>query len=152
MRTSDIDINQIRETAENYYRNGDFFCSEAIVKTIKDEFKLPISDEIVAAASGFPIGIGGSGCTCGAVSGGVMALGLVFGRQVAKDPKVRKTMELTKELHEKFRNNHKSLCCRILTKGLDMGSGEHKEQCISFTGEVAEEVAKIIVRELNLEK
>ncbi len=246
MRTSDIDINKIRETAENYYRNGDFFCSEAIVKTIKDEFKLPISDEIVAAASGFPIGIGGSGCKnyyrngdffcseaivktikdefklpisdeivaaasgfpigiggsgcicgavsggvmalglvfgrqvakdpkvrktmeltkelhekfrnnhkslcCGAVSGGVMALGLVFGRQVAKDPKVRKTMELTKELHEKFRNNHKSLCCRILTKGLDMGSGEHKEQCISFTGEVAEEVAKIIVRELNLEK
>ena len=152
MRTSDIDINKIRETAENYYRNGDFLCSEAIVKTIKDEFKLPISDEIVAAASGFPIGIGGSGCTCGAVSGGVMALGLVFGRQVAKDPKVRKTMELTKELHEKFRNNHKSLCCRILTKGLDMGSGEHKEQCISFTGEVAEEVAKIIVRELNLEK
>lgn len=152
MRTSDIDINKIRETAENYYRNGDFFCSEAIVKTIKDEFELPISDEIVAAASGFPIGIGGSGCTCGAVSGGVMALGLVFGRQVAKDPKVRKTMELTKELHEKFRNNHKSLCCRILTKGLDMGSGEHKEQCISFTGEVAEEAAKIIVRELNLEK
>ncbi|SCK01904.1 C_GCAxxG_C_C family protein [uncultured Clostridium sp.] len=152
MRTSDIDINKIRETAESYYRNGDFFCSEAIVKTIKDEFELPISDEIVAAASGFPIGIGGSGCTCGAVSGGVMSLGLVFGRQVAKDPKVRKTMELTKELHEKFRNNHKSLCCRILTKGLDMGSGEHKEQCISFTGEVAEEVAKIIVRELNLEK
>lgn len=130
MRTSDIDINKIRETAENYYRNGDFFCSEAIVKTIKDEFELPISDEIVAAASGFPIGIGGSGCTCGAVSGGVMALGLVFGRQAPRDPKVRKTMELTKELHEKFRNNHKSLCCRILTKGLDMGSGEHKEQCI----------------------
>ncbi|MBM6861456.1 C-GCAxxG-C-C family protein [Clostridium saudiense] len=149
MKTSNIDINKIRETAENYYRNGDFFCSEAIVKTIKDEFELPVSDEIVAAASGFPIGIGGSGCTCGAVSGGVMALGLVFGRQEAKDPKVRKTMELTKELHEKFRKNHKSLCCRILTKGLDMGSGEHKEQCISFTGEVAEEVAKIIVRELN---
>lgn len=152
MRTSNIDINKIRETAENYYRNGDFFCSEAIVKTIKDEFELPISDDIVAAASGFPVGVGRSGCMCGAVSGGVMALGLVFGRKNPKDPKVTKTMELTKELHEKFRNNHKSLCCRILTKGLDMGSGEHKEQCISFTGEVAEEVAKIIVRELSLEK
>lgn len=152
MRTSNIDINKIRETAENYYRNGDFFCSEAIVKTIKDEFELPISDDIVAAASGFPVGVGRSGCMCGAVSGGVMALGLVFGRKNPKDPKVTKTMELTKELHEKFRNNHKSLCCRILTKGLDMGSGEHKEQCISFTGEVAEEVAKIIVRELILEK
>ena len=152
MRKCNIDINKIREKAESYYRNGDFFCSEAIVKTIKDEFELPISDEIIAAASGFPVGVGRAGCMCGAVSGGVMALGLVFGRKEPKDPKVTKTMELTKELHEKFRNNHKSLCCRILTKGLDMGAGEHKEQCIAFTGEVAEEVAKIIVRELSLEK
>lgn len=152
MKKSNIDINKIREKAESYYRNGDFFCSEAIVKTIKDEFELPISDEIIAAASGFPVGVGRAGCMCGAVSGGVMALGLVFGRKEPKDPKVTKTMELTKELHEKFRNNHKSLCCRILTKGLDMGAGEHKKQCIAFTGEVAEEVAKIIVRELSLEK
>lgn len=152
MRKCNIDINKIREKAESYYRNGDFFCSEAIVKTIKDEFELPISDDIIAAASGFPVGVGRAGCMCGAVSGGVMALGLVFGRKEPKDPKVTKTMELTKELHEKFRNNHKSLCCRILTKGLDMGAGEHKKQCIAFTGEVAEEVAKIIVRELSLEK
>lgn len=152
MRKCNIDINKIREKAESYYRNGDFFCSEAIVKTIKDEFELPISDDIIAAASGFPVGVGRAGCMCGAVSGGVMALGLVFGRKEPKDSKVTKTMELTKELHEKFRNNHKSLCCRILTKGLDMGAGEHKKQCIAFTGEVAEEVAKIIVRELSLEK
>lgn len=71
-----IDIERIRNLAEKYYRDGDFYCSEAIVKTIKDEFQLPISDDIIAAASGFPVGIGGSGCTCGAVSGGIMALGL----------------------------------------------------------------------------
>jgi C_GCAxxG_C_C family probable redox protein len=53
--------------AEEYYRSGDFYCSEAIVKTIKDEFQLPIPDAIIAAASGFPVGMGGSGCTCGAV-------------------------------------------------------------------------------------
>jgi hypothetical protein len=33
---------------------------------------------------------------------------------------------------------------------MDMGSGEHKEQCISFTGEIAEKAAEIIVRELGL--
>ncbi|MBB6715628.1 hypothetical protein H7E68_13030 [Clostridium gasigenes] len=46
---------------------------------------------------------------------------------------------------------NKILCCRVLTKGMTLGSEEHMEQCIYFTGEVAEEAAKIIVRELNLE-
>lgn len=146
-----IDLQKIKTTAENYYRNGDFFCSESIVKTIKDEFDLSISDDIVAMASGFPVGMGGSGCTCGAVVGGIMAIGLFFGRTQPKDKRVDKAMVLAKELHNTFRDRHKCLCCRILTKDMTLGSPEHMEQCISFTGEVAEEVAKIIVRELKLE-
>ncbi|PKM56976.1 MAG: hypothetical protein CVU98_08475 [Firmicutes bacterium HGW-Firmicutes-3] len=142
-----IDLDTIRTTAENYYRNGDYYCSEAIVKTIKDEFQLPISDDIIAAASGFPVGMGNSGCSCGAVIGGIMTLGLVFGRRDAKDKKVVKTMKLANELHETFRKKHKTLCCRVLTKGMRLGSRKHMDQCISFTGEVAEEVAKIIIRE-----
>lgn len=147
-----VDIKRVGEIAEEYYRNGDFFCSEAIVKTIKDEFKLPVSDHIISAASGFPIGMGGAGCTCGAVAGGVMALGLVFGRTKAKDEKVNKAMALSKELHDTFRKLHKTLCCRALTKGMELGSDIHMEQCISFTGEVAEKVAKIIVRETKNQK
>jgi len=34
---------------------------------------------------------------------------------------------------------------------MDMASGEHKAQCIRFTGEMAEKAAEIIVRELNIE-
>jgi hypothetical protein len=33
-----IDVAKIRKDAKAYYRNGDFFCSEAIVKSRKDEF------------------------------------------------------------------------------------------------------------------
>ncbi|HBQ25914.1 MAG TPA: hypothetical protein DD791_05935 [Syntrophomonas sp.] len=146
-----IDLHKIKTTAENYYRDGDFYCSESIVKTIKDEFGLPISDDVVAMASGFPVGIGGSGCTCGAVAGGIMALGLFFGRSQPQDKRVDTTMALSKELHDIFRERHKSICCRVLTKGMTLGSPEHIEQCIYLTGEVAEEVAKIIARELNLE-
>ncbi|MEQ8156611.1 MAG: C-GCAxxG-C-C family protein [Clostridiaceae bacterium] len=146
-----FDLQKIRTTAENYYRDGDFYCSEAIVKTIKDEFKQEISDDIIAMASGFPVGMGGSGCTCGAVAGGVMALGLLFGRTKAKDTSVNKAMALSKELHDTFMDRHTCLCCRVLTKGMTLGSPAHMEQCISFTGEVAEETAKIIIRELSLE-
>lgn len=82
----------IRKKAEDYYRNGDYFCSESIVKTIKDEFGLNVPDDVIAMASGFPIGIGGSGCTCGAIVGGIMALGLFFGRTNPKDEKVKKVI------------------------------------------------------------
>ncbi|HBK86235.1 MAG TPA: hypothetical protein DDZ53_09425, partial [Firmicutes bacterium] len=127
-----IDFAQVRATAEKYYRDGDFYCSEAVVKTIRDAFGLEFDDSVIAVASGFPQGIGGSGCTCGAVIGGVMALGMVFGRTQAKDERVNKAMALSKELHDQFRANHKSLCCRVLTKNLTLGTPEHLEQCIAF--------------------
>ena len=144
---SNVNLERVKETAEKYYRDGDFYCSEAVIKTIKDEFKIDISDDIIAMASGFPVGVGGSGCTCGAVSGGIMALGLVFGRNKAKGTEVDKTMVLSKELHDYFRAQHKTLCCRILTKGMTLGAEDHMNQCISFTGEIAEKVAEIIERE-----
>jgi C_GCAxxG_C_C family probable redox protein len=70
----------IRKQADAYYRDTDYYCSEAIVKTINDQFGIGYADSIIKLASGFPIGMGGSGCTCGAVAGGVMAFGMVFGR------------------------------------------------------------------------
>jgi C_GCAxxG_C_C family probable redox protein len=144
-----VDLEQVGNTAAAYYRSGGFYCSEAIVKTIKDAFDLPLPDEVISMASGFPVGIGGSGCTCGAVVGGVMAIGMVFGRTVPGDLQVGKTMALSKELYDIFKARHKSLCCRVLTKGMELGSPVHMKQCITFTGEVAQEAAKIIQRELQ---
>jgi C_GCAxxG_C_C family probable redox protein len=145
----DIDLNKIRIIAEQYYRDGDYYCSESIVKTIRDEFGLPLPDSAIAMASGFPVGIGGSGCTCGAIAGGVMALGMFFGREKPRDETVNKCMALSRELHDMFMERHKCLCCRVLTNGMELGSAEHMKQCVSFTGEVAEETARIIIRELG---
>lgn len=146
-----IHLNEIKETAETYYRNGEFYCSEAIIKTIKDAFGSDLPDDIIGMASGFPVGMGGSGCTCGAVSGGVMAIGLFLGRSLPKDEKVAKTMELSKELHDRFREKNRVLCCKILTRGMELGSDVHMKQCIRFTGEVAYDTAEILCRELNKE-
>ena len=67
-------------------------------------------------------------------------------------PKVIRCMQLTNELHNWFKeaNGKHSVCCRVLTKEFDMGKGEHKEQCIRYTGLCAEKVAAIVVRELGL--
>ncbi|MGN0144348.1 MAG: C-GCAxxG-C-C family protein [Clostridium sp.] len=147
----EVSIKKIGKDAEELFRGG-FFCSEALISSIRSNFELDIPEEVISMASGFPVGIGRSKCICGAVSGAVMALGLFFGRTKQGDPKVEKNLELSKELHDWFKssNGKNSLCCRILTKEFDMGSGEHKEQCIRFTGMVAEKTAEIIVRELNL--
>jgi len=146
-----INVSEIRKTAEDYYENGDFYCSESIIKTLKDVFKPEVGDEVVALASGFPVGMGKAGCTCGAVVGAQMSLGLIFGRQKAKGKEVERTMALSKEVHDIFRSENKTLCCRILTKDMKLGSKVHMKQCVRFTGDMAEATAKIIARELSLE-
>ena len=140
----DVDLERIRKIAEDYYRNGDFYCSEAVVKTIIDEFQIDVSEDVIKMASGFPVGMGGMGCTCGALTGGVMAIGLVYDRSQGKDPKVNKAMELSAKLYQIFCERHKVSCCKVLTRGMEKGSPEHMEQCIAFTGEMAYEAAKII--------
>ncbi len=147
----EISVKKVIKEAEDSFRNG-FFCSEAVISVIRDNFELDIPEEIIAMASGFPVGIGRSKCLCGAVSGGVMSLGLIFGRTKQGDKKVEKTLELSKEVHDWFKiaNGKNSLCCRALTREFDMKNGEHKEQCIRYTGLVAGKVAELIVKEKNL--
>ncbi|MGL4607754.1 MAG: C-GCAxxG-C-C family (seleno)protein [Eubacteriaceae bacterium] len=146
----EIDLEQIRMTAERYYCEGEFYCSEAIVKTLIDAFEIDITDDVIKMASGFPVGIGGMGCICGAISGGVMVIGLLFGRKNAKDPAVDKAMSLSGKIHSEFEKTHKTTCCRGLTKGMTKGSEEHIRQCAAFTGEIAYETAYVIANELQV--
>jgi len=146
-----IDVSKVRLDAEEYFRRGNFYCSEAIVASVRDNVAPEMPEALIAAASGFPVGVGRSKCMCGAVSGGVIALGYVFGRtgpSTPTDPKSVKSLELANELQEAFRASHRVLCCSVQTKGMDMASGEHKTQCIAFTGEMAARTAEIIAREL----
>ena len=147
---SDLNLNKIRVEAEDYYRNGDFYCSEAIVSVIRKHFAVEMPVEAIAMASGFPIGIGGAKCVCGAISGGILCIGYFFGRTTSKDSKVEKAMSLSNELYKSFINNHQVSCCSVLTKNMVFGSGEHINQCASFTGEVAVKTAEIIARELKI--
>ena len=146
-----INLNSIKTEAEQLYRNGDYYCSEAIISTLRKHIAPEMPEEAIAMGSGFPVGMGGSMCACGALTGGIIALGYFFGRVTPKDKKVKKTMELSKELHDSFTGNHKVLCCKVLTKGMKLGSKKHMDQCVQFTGEVAEKTARIIARELKID-
>jgi C_GCAxxG_C_C family probable redox protein len=149
-----IDLAKVQADAEESYRKG-FFCCEAVMETIMDNFELDVPYETIRMASGMAIGVGKSGCICGALNGGVLAIGMFFGRSEQKgpkDPNVVRCMGMTKELHDWFKaNNTKGVaCCRALTKEFDMSVGGHKSQCIYYTGICAAKTAEILARELGI--
>lgn len=150
----EVNVRKVREEAEEIFRLGGFYCSEAIISSIRKNIDPDMPLELVSAGSGFPIGVGRSKCLCGAISGAVVCLGYFFGRSKPSspdDPKSQKCLDLTHELQESFRTNHKgTLCCYKHVEGLDLLNGEHRPQCIAFTGEMAQKTAEIIAREFDL--
>lgn len=142
-------LNHVRETAEEYFRRGDYFCSEAVVQTINDLLGKPYADDIVKMASGFPIGQGKSGCLCGAISGGQMALGMVLGR-VHGEAMPDKMFPASADLHDWCRETYGATCCRVITRqwaGDNFMSPERKAHCIQITGATAEWVADRLIEE-----
>jgi len=141
-----IDQAEVRERAEELYRSGQFLCSEAILHTFNEALGKPLPQEAIKLSSGFPVGmgvLGTGGCTCGALSGGVMVLGLVYGRANPGDD-APQVLEKAKELHDWFLADKGSTCCRALIRKLEFGSPEHIDQCVAFTGDVAERLAKVL--------
>lgn len=137
-------VSEIRKIAEGYFERGEFFCSEAVVKTINDELGKPFSDEVTKLASGFPIGVGKSGCLCGAVSGGVMALGMVYGR-CHGEAMHEDMFKHAADLHDRIKELYKSTCCRVMTRNFEFQSPERKAHCIKITGEVTAYIAEKLI-------
>jgi len=141
-----MDALALRKRAEDLYRSGQFLCSEAVVYTFNEALDDPMPAAVVRLASGFPVGMGAlgtGGCTCGALAGGVMVLGMVYGRSEpgGEAPLV---LEKAKELHDWFKSDKRSTCCRALIAGMEFGSPTHIDQCVTFTGDVAERLALML--------
>jgi len=142
-------LDKVQSNAEELFRSGIFFCSEAVVQTINELLGKPYDENIVKMASGFPIGMGKAGCLCGAVSGGQMALGMVYGR-IAGEPMKEKMFEKAKGLHDYIKDEYKSTCCRVITKewvGDNFKSPERKSHCVIITGKVARWVANQFIED-----
>jgi len=128
-------IANVRTKAEGYFQRGEFFCSESVIHTLNELLDWPFDRSITRLASGFPIGIGKSGCVCGAISGGVMALGMAYGRNHG-DAMNSRMLPIAAELHDHIKKLYKSTCCRVITKDLVFDSPERKAHCVKITGEV----------------
>jgi C_GCAxxG_C_C family probable redox protein len=145
MKNNEV-IASVRKQAEGYFQRGEFFCSEAVVHTINELLDCPFQEDIVKLASAFPIGLGKSGCLCGAVSGGAMALGMAYGRKHG-EPMNEKMFPISAALHDHIKELYKSTCCRVLVKGYEFASPERKAHCVQITGEVAAWIAEKLLED-----
>jgi C_GCAxxG_C_C family probable redox protein len=117
--------------AEAFYRSGKYHCAEAVLESIRSHFSPETPESVVGTVSGFGGG-SGTGCICGAVSGGTVALGLVLHDKKA-------TTHLTKELHIWFKEKYGVTCCKTIRQ-------THKGACPVLTGEVAGKIAEMLGR------
>lgn len=101
---------KIKEIVYKYYRKG-FHCAEAIVCSLQEIF-VTKNKPSCKVASGFCGGIGK--CkqdVCGALSGGIISLGTIYGREKGGDD-INKLVYLAAELRQSFLNEFKSTVCK----------------------------------------
>jgi len=125
------------EIAVNLFEKG-FNCAQAVISTHCEEYGL--SDDIAKKIScGFGGGMGHIGEICGAVSGGIMLIGLKYGKYIESDNESKeKTYKLVKEFTDNFKKEYGAINCTELIKYdlskeeellMARNSGVFKEKC-----------------------
>ena len=139
-------IELIRACTANLFRTRQLWCSEAVLSVLNRGLggDLP-NDMALRLCSGLGEGIGGSGCTCGALTGGVMAIGLFCGTPGTGLHRSRSARRRSRQLHDQFKALYGSTCCRVLTKPLVKGTAAHFDQCAEHTGSAAAMAAALIL-------
>lgn len=144
-----MDVEKTQKNAGELLASG-MHCSESVLKAVADACGID-SPLIPRIATGFAGGISGTKNTCGAVTGGIMALGLAFGRDDA-DAHSTPTYEKVHQFLARFEEEFDTINCFELTQ-CDLGTKEGRqkfadegmgEKCLGFTARAAALVAEFI--------
>ncbi len=122
-RIKEVDLNEAmsRETILKMLDNkvnmimaSSYHCAQTAFFVLQEQFNLA-DGEILKALTPLP-GLGEKGLTCGAITGSLMALGLVFGRENLNDWETyRASLKPAGELIDRFKEIQGSTdCCDIL--------------------------------------
>lgn len=164
--------NSKAEVAERAYRLAYEYeskygnCPQCVIAAVSEVLDLQIDDVFKAGhALAGGVGLAGDG-TCGALSGGVMAISYKHGRE-RKDftrPRHRrlKSYFLAKELHDRFVEEFGSCICKDIQKKIFGRSfnlwdaedyekfkqmGGHTDKCTDVAGKAAKWTTEILIRE-----
>jgi len=133
----------LEKKAFDYFNNG-FCCSEALSKTIIEHFSESPDGYPVKVASGFCGGIGRSHeDICGALTGGVIAVGYLFGRMEQRKD-LSEASGVISEFRKAFLEAFGSTNCAAILKSL--GDQENGIKCKQLTARATGLLADILAK------
>ncbi len=133
----------------NEFDSG-LFCAESVLAVVAMQYEIQ-SDLIPGIATGLCSGMGRTCGTCGAVTGGVLAVNLLHGRK-STDDSVERNYGAVQELVNSFTELYGTTNCSDLL-GCDLGSDSGQStfnnqqlhrRCREFTGIAADLAIKVI--------
>ncbi len=145
-------------------------CPQCVLAALKETLNVG-DDSIFKASQGLAGGTAlSSEGTCGALAGGMIAIGSLVGRtyqEFSEGQKKRLVFKYTRQLYDRFvREYGSSLCCGVQKKIFGRSyilldkqeyeafekAGAHVDKCTSVAGNAAKWTAEIILNELQGEK
>ncbi|NPV03881.1 MAG: C_GCAxxG_C_C family protein [Syntrophaceae bacterium] len=153
-------VEAVRRKAYDYDFNC-HGCSQAVVQTFLDVFE-DSNAQLFKAASPFAAGMSMTGNNCGALIGGLLILGAVFGRGSMDDGMegIVEGIRPARKLVKHFQGRFGTVNCRDLTQ-TDLAdpvkadayfAGGGLERCAAVTGEVAAFVGGLLYDERRKRK
>lgn len=115
-----LDREELKKTAAGYHDHG-FNCAQSVICALAPYVGLDPKTAF-SVAEGFGAGMGGMTETCGAISGGIMALGQVQSSGFDAPGSKGATYRRARAYCDAFREKNGSTVCREL-KGVDAASG-----------------------------
>ena len=128
------------ELGKGYFRQG-LNCAECVLRTFMDIYECNVPEEVICMATGFGGGMGHTKNTCGAITGAVLALGLVKGRRDPFGPKEemgQRVKQLQGEIYpvfggmiEEMQAHFGTLICKEMSQQFDdFDSKPRKKNCM----------------------
>lgn len=141
---------RLSEKAVGRFLEG-YNCAQSVLLTIFEHWNCE-NELVPKIATAFGGGIGRCGSVCGALSGGVMAIGIKYGTNEPSFKKRLRAYELANEFYKRFEKQHGSVLCRELI-GYDLSNPEEsdkarkekvsEEKCVNFVRKAVEILAEI---------
>jgi C_GCAxxG_C_C family probable redox protein len=134
------------DDAEAIFRSG-FSCSQAVSLAFAEDYHID-RENCLKLSCAFGGGMAHSGCTCGAVTGALMVIGMKHGRTGVNDlPAKDKTYAVTKKFMTEFLRRNHSLNCTELV-GYDLSDpaklavarekGLFRTRCVTLVRDAAD--------------
>ena len=127
-------------------------CSERVFLVVHSLLESDIASDSVALMSGFGGGVAGTRDNmCGAVSGGVAAIGLVHGRRKPPKGNRDRVYEVSKDFVGRFKTKFgTTICCELigdlLREATDESEEKRKARCLQYTLNGAKMCAETLLK------